>query len=439
MPRSNVVGVVARHDTVAIQATSERTGLIRRPTMSTTHTFPPINEQLDLIRRGTEQIIPEEELERKLEASMKEKRPLRVKLGADPSRPDLHIGHAVQLQKMRDFQDLGHHAILIVGDFTASIGDPTGRSKTRPALTIEETRENGRSYFEQATRILSEENLEILHNGDWLSPMTFAEVIKLAANATVAQMLERDDFSKRYGAGEPISLHELLYPLVQGYDSVAIRSDVELGGTDQTFNLLVARDLQRAAGQEQQVVVTCALLRGTDGVEKMSKSHDNYIALTDEPSDIYGKTLSIPDDLMPEWYRLALFRAEEEVATIAADLESGTLHPRDAKRTLARDLVARYHDEAAGREAEAAFDKVFIKKGIPDDIPSITLTEPIGLLDLMNDNDLASSKGEARRLVQGGGVSIDGEKIDDPMITIEPQEGERVVKVGKRRFLRIQE
>ena len=402
-----------------------------------TTTFPPIAEQMDLIARGTEQIIPEEELEEKLAASIKSGTPMRVKLGADPSRPDLHIGHAVVLQKLRDFQDLGHRAILIVGDFTASIGDPTGRSKTRPALTIEQTRENGASYFAQATRVLAEENLEILHNGDWLSPMSFSEVIGLAAQSTVAQMLERDDFSKRFAAGEPISLHELLYPLVQAQDSVAIRSDVELGGTDQTFNLLVARDLQRAAGQRQQVVITCPLLVGTDGTEKMSKSHDNYIALEEAPNDIYGKTLSIPDELMAEWYRLGLFYNREESSAIAEQVASGALHPREAKRRLARELVTRYYDADAAAGAEEAFDRLFIKKDVPDDMPSIPLKEATELLDLMKEQGLAGSKGEARRLIDGGGVSIDGEKVADNRLVLDPSGENRVLKVGKRRFLRI--
>ena len=267
--------------------------------------------------------------------------------------------------------------------------------------------------------------------------MSFSEVIGLAAKSTVAQMLERDDFSKRFAAGEPISLHELLYPLVQAQDSVAIRSDVELGGTDQTFNLLVARDLQRAAGQRQQVVITCPLLVGTDGTEKMSKSHDNYIALEEAPNDIYGKTLSIPDELMAEWYRLGLFYNREESSAIAEQVASGALHPREAKRRLARELVTRYYDADAAAGAEEAFDRLFIKKDVPDDMPSIPLKEATELLDLMKEQGLAGSKGEARRLIDGGGVSIDGEKVADNRLVLDPSGENRVLKVGKRRFLRI--
>lgn len=398
--------------------------------------FAPVKEQMDLIRRGTEDIIPEENLERKLEESLKKNRPLNIKLGADPSRPDLHIGHAVVLQKLRDFQDLGHQGILIIGDFTAMIGDPSGKSKTRPALTLDATRENGQTYFDQATRILSAKRLKITYNSEWLADIDFAGVIELASKVTVAQILERDDFSKRYSGGVPISLHELLYPLVQARDSVAVQADVELGGTDQTFNLLVGRDLQRHYGQDEQVIITCPLLVGTDGTEKMSKSLDNYIALNDFPNDIYGKTLSIPDDLMADWFRLTLFYTEEQVAEITAGLASGDLHPRDVKRRLARELVARYSSEKTAAKAEAEFDKVFIKKDVPDSIPYHKVGAEISLLDLMVETGLTSSKGEGRRLIQGGGVSIDGEKVADPTHVYTP-EATVVLKVGKRKFLQL--
>ena len=400
------------------------------------HVFAPVKEQMDLIRRGTEEIIPEEDLERRLEESIKTGTPLNVKLGADPSRADLHIGHAVVLQKLRDFQDLGHQAILIIGDFTAMIGDPSGKSKTRPALTLEETRENGQTYFDQATKILSSQRLKITYNSEWLADIDFAGVIQLASTMTVAQILERDDFSKRYAAGTPISMHELLYPLVQARDSVAVEADVELGGTDQTFNLLVGRDMQRHYGQKEQVIITCPLLVGSDGTEKMSKSLDNYIALNDFPKDIYGKTLSIPDDLMPDWFRLTLFYPDDKVEEIAAGLKSGDLHPRDIKRRLARELVARYSSEKTALKAEAEFDKIFIKKDVPDDISSRKVPEEIGLLDLMVEAGLTSSKGEGRRLIQGGGVSIDGEKVEDPTLVYNPEK-EVVLKVGKRKFLKL--
>ncbi len=370
--------------------------------------FAPVKEQMDLIRRGTEDIIPEENLERKLEESLKKNRPLNIKLGADPSRPDLHIGHAVVLQKLRDFQDLGHQGILIIGDFTAMIGDPSGKSKTRPALTLDATRENGQTYFDQATRILSAKRLKITYNSEWLADIDFAGVIELASKVTVAQILERDDFSKRYSGGVPISLHELLYPLVQARDSVAVQADVELGGTDQTFNLLVGRDLQRHYGQDEQVIITCPLLVGTDG----------------------------PDDLMADWFRLTLFYTEEQVAEITAGLASGDLHPRDVKRRLARELVARYSSEKTAAKAEAEFDKVFIKKDVPDSIPYHKVGAEISLLDLMVETGLTSSKGEGRRLIQGGGVSIDGEKVADPTHVYTP-EATVVLKVGKRKFLQL--
>lgn len=399
-------------------------------------TFPPLNEQMDLIRRGTEEIIPEEELEAKLKSSIERGRPLNIKLGADPSRPDLHVGHAVILQKMRDFQDLGHQGILIIGDFTAMIGDPSGRSKTRPALSLEDTRANGQTYFDQATKILSSKRLKIVYNSEWLAGMNFAEVIQLASKYTISQILERDDFSKRFAAEQPISLHELLYPLVQATDSVSIKSDVELGGTDQKFNLLVGRDLQRANDQTPQVIITCPLLVGTDGVEKMSKSYDNYIALNDFPNDMYGKTLSIPDEVMPDYFRLVLFYDTEAVAEIKAELEAGTAHPRDLKRRLARELVARYTSEKTAEKAEEEFDRIFIKKDVPDEIDSWKVGEAVGLTQLMVDAKLCASKGEARRLIQGGGVSLDGEKVEDVHFTFEPS-GEVVLKVGKRKFLRL--
>lgn len=399
-------------------------------------TFPPVNEQMDLIRRGTEEIIPEDELAAKLARSAEKGRPLNVKLGADPSRPDLHIGHAVVLQKMRDFQDLGHQAILIIGDFTAMIGDPSGRSKTRPALSLEETRQNGQTYFDQATKILSSKRLKIFYNSEWLGPMTFADVIGLASKYTLSQMLERDDFTKRFQEEVPISLHELLYPLVQAMDSVAIKSHVELGGTDQKFNLLVGRDLQRAHGQDPQAVITCPLLVGTDGKEKMSKSYDNYIALNDFPKDMYGKTLSIPDELMPDYFRLALFYPDAEVERLKRELESGELHPRDLKRRLGRELVGRYYSEKTALKAEEEFDRIFIRKDVPEEIDSWPVAEPVGLAQLMVDAGMSPSKNEARRLIQGGGVSLDGEKVSDVHLVFEPK-GEAVLKVGKRKFLRL--
>jgi len=402
----------------------------------TTPSFPPLNDQMDLIRRGTVEVLPEEDLVRKIERSIATGTPLNVKLGADPSAPDLHIGHAVVLQKLRDFQDLGHQAILIVGDFTAMIGDPTGRSKTRPALTLEQTRTNGQSYFQQAEKILSPTNIRIVYNSDWLGGMTFAEVIAESARFTVSQMLERDDFHRRFDEEAPISLHEFLYPLAQALDSVHIKSDVELGGTEQRFNLLMGRSLQRDHGQDPQAIITMPLLVGTDGVEKMSKSLGNYIGLDDAPADMYGKLLSIADTMMPTYARLALFRREEEVVAFERGLADGSIHPRDAKRTLARDLVARYAGPDAAARAEEEFDRVFIRKDAPEEMPEFAVAGERSVVDVIVEAGLAPSKGEARRLIVGGGVSIDGAKVEDVNALCQPTTP-AVLKVGKRRFVRL--
>jgi len=394
---------------------------------------------MDEIRRGTEEIIPEDDLVKKIEKSIKEKKPLNVKLGCDPSRPDLHLGHSVVLRKLRQFQDLGHKAILIIGDFTGMIGDPSGRSKTRPSLTIEQTREYGESYYEQATRILSTDNIRMVYNSEWLNKMTFADVIKLAGKYTVARMLERDDFLKRYKEGAAIGIHEFLYPLAQAMDSVAIESDIELGGTDQKFNLLVGRDIQREFGMEPQVILTVPLLTGTDGVEKMSKSLNNYIGITESPKEIYGKTLSIHDNLIYTYYLLTTDISLERLEEIKAILEDGTSNPRDIKRELARTLVRMYHDENAAKQAEEEFDRVFIKKDIPDDIQEVTLEMKnggLGIVDLMLKTSLVSSKSEARRLIQQGGVKVDNEKISDINDRIEKDES-FIVQVGKRKFVKI--
>ena len=401
--------------------------------------FPSVNDQLDLIKRGVNEIIPEDELVKKLERSLKENKPLNIKLGCDPSRPDLHIGHSVVLKKLAQFQQLGHQAILIVGDFTGMIGDPSGRSVTRPALTLEETKINGESYFQQASKILDKDRTKIVYNSEWLSPMKFEDVIKLASKYTVARMLERDDFTKRYKSGEPISIHELLYPLAQAVDSVAIKSDVELGGTDQKFNLLVGRDLQREHGQEPQVILTMPLLVGTDGVEKMSKSYDNYIGISDPPKEIYGKTLSIPDSLIYIYYELATDISSGELVQIKSQLDDPKINPRDLKRKLARTFVRMYYNEKTASEAEAEFDKIFIRKETPEDLPEFVLkhnTKELSILDLIIKVSFAPSKGEARRLVSQGGVSIDGKKIDDINDMIMIRDG-MILKVGKRKFIKI--
>jgi len=401
--------------------------------------FPPIKEQLELIKRGVSEIIPEEDLLKKLEASLRKNKPLNVKLGCDPSRPDLHIGHSVVLRKLSQFQSLGHQAILIIGDFTGMIGDPSGRNITRPPLSLEQTRENAKSYFEQASKILDKEKTKIVYNSEWLSKMNFEDVIKLASKYTVARMLERDDFTKRMKAAEPISLHELLYPLAQAMDSVAIESDIELGGTDQKFNLLVGRDIQREHGMEPQVIITMPLLPGTDGVEKMSKSYNNFIGISESPKEIYGKTLSIPDNLIYNYFELATDVSNEKLKEISDKINGQKVNPRDLKRELARTLVATYYNEEAAVEAEAEFDKIFVKKEIPDEIPVFkfsNIESEIGILDLIVKVNFAPSKNEARRLVSQGGVYIDGRRVDDTTESIK-LDNEKILKVGKRKFIKL--
>jgi tyrosyl-tRNA synthetase len=393
---------------------------------------------MDLIRRGAAEIIQEDELVKKIEKSAKENKPLIIKLGCDPSRPDLHIGHSVVLRKLEQFQSLGHQAILIIGDFTGMIGDPSGRNVTRPALTIEETRANGKSYFEQASKILHREKTKIVYNSEWLGKMSFEDVIKLSSKYTVARMLERDDFTKRFKSGMAISIHELLYPLAQAMDSVAIKSDVELGGTDQKFNLLVGRDIQREFEIEPQVILTMPLLVGTDGAEKMSKSYNNYIGISESPQEIFGKTLSISDDLIYTYFELATDISNEKLKEIEKQLSDPKVNPRDLKRELARTLVRMYHSEAAALQAESEFDKIFVKKDVPDDLTEhkIKGKKEIGIVDLIMEVKFAPSKSEARRLVAQGGVSLDGEKIEDINHSIKLN-GEKILKVGKRKFVKI--
>lgn len=401
--------------------------------------FPTLNEQMDIIRRGASEIIPEEELEKKIVKSINTGIPLNIKLGCDPSRPDLHLGHSVVLRKLAQFQNIGHQAILIIGDFTGMIGDPTGRNETRPALTLAETRKHGESYFEQASKILSREKTKIVYNSSWLNNMSFEDVIKLTSKYTVARMLERDDFTKRYKNGEPISIHEFLYPLAQGMDSVAIKSDVELGGTDQKFNLLVGRDLQREYGLEPQIILTMPLLVGTDGVEKMSKSYGNYIGLSDTSNDMYGKSLSIPDTLIYTYFELATDVSGAKLAEIKGQLADTSINPRNIKRELARTIVSMYYADDEAIHAEEAFDKLFIKKEIPDDIPEFRLTvegNQIGIIELLSVTNLVPSKSEARRMIQQGGVTVNSQKVSNVNETISLQ-NENIVKVGKRNFLKI--
>ncbi len=398
----------------------------------------PVEEQLEIIKRGAVEVIPEDELKEKLEKSYKENKPLNIKLGCDPTRPDLHLGHSVVLRKLAQFQELGHKAILIIGDFTAMIGDPSGRNATRPPLTFEEAKANAETYLKQAYKILDKEKTEIVYNSEWLGKMTFEDVIKLASKYTVARMLERDDFTKRFKSGIPISMHEILYPLAQAMDSVAIKSDVELGGTDQKFNLLVGRDIQREYGVEPQAILTMPLLVGTDGTEKMSKSYDNYIGIDEAPQNMYGKTLSIPDELIYTYFELVTDEPLDELQKIKAQLEDKSVNPRDLKRRLARKIVAMYHGEEAAQKAEEEFDKIFVKKGVPDEMPEKEFERgaEIPIIDLITSVNFAPSRGEARRLVIQGGVSIDGEKITDFKHTVKI-ENDFVLKVGKRKFMKI--
>ncbi|HKK25821.1 MAG TPA: tyrosine--tRNA ligase [Gracilimonas sp.] len=396
--------------------------------------FKSVEEQLEIIRRGTVEIVPEEELVEKLKRSKKENKPLKIKLGVDPTRPDLHLGHSVILRKMRQFQDLGHEVILIIGGFTAMIGDPTGQNKTRPPLTLEEVNENAETYIDQAKRILDEDKLTLTNNYDWLGEMDFMDVIKLSSKLTVARMIERDDFSKRFENNEPISLHEFLYPLAQGQDSVHLRSDVELGGTDQKFNLLVGRQLQKEDGQEPQVCLMMPLLVGTDGSAKMSKSYDNYIGINEEPNDMYGKSLSIPDDLIYTYYELVTDVRTDDLPAIKKKIEND---PRNAKHDLAFTIVRMYHGEEAAKGAKEHFEKTVINKEIPDDAPefSFPVGEEIRLLDIVAETGFSPSNGETKRMIKQGGISVNDKKITDKNYSIIFSEGDEFsLKVGKRNF-----
>ena len=399
--------------------------------------FPPVNEQMDLIRRGVEEIISEDELVKKLEIAEKSSEPLVIKLGCDPSRPDLHIGHAVVLRKLRHFQDLGHQSVLVVGDFTALIGDPSEQNKTRPQLTIEQVNEFSETYVQQAELILDLKTLKIVRNGDWLGIMNFHNGINLASHYTVARMLERDDFEKRYQSETPIFIHEFLYPLAQAMDSVELKADVELGGTDQKFNLLVGRDLQKDHGQVPQVVITTPLLEGTDGIQKMSKSYDNYIGITDSPSEIYGRTMSISDDLILRYFEFATDVDSVMLKDVQNKLSDGKTNPRDLKRQLSREIVSLYHGEESALEAEAEFDRIFIESDVPDEMDEWTAgAVEVLILSMMCDSGLVSSKREARRLIEQGAVTIDGEKVSDITTNVNVSSSV-VLKVGKRRFIRV--
>ncbi len=398
--------------------------------------FKPVHEQLELIREDVAEIIPEEDLARKLERSLESGAGLVVKEGFDPTRPDLHLGHAVSIRKLKTFQDLGHQVVFVVGDFTALVGDPSGQDETRPQLSEAEIGANMKTYQEQVFRILDRKKTKIVRNSSWLSKLKLADVLDLTSRYTVARLLERDDFAARYESGRPISLVEFLYPLMQGYDSIALEADVELGGTDQKFNLLVGRTLQERYGQEPQVCVTLPLLRGTDGSRKMSKSYDNYIGITEPPEDMYGKTMSIPDGLLEEWYHLASSLRGEDLASALAAIAS---EPLGAKRALARDITRTYHGDDAAAQAEVHFDRVVRRGEKPEEIPDVEVERAgaeMWLPKVMVEAGLADSSSEAVRLIRQGAVVVDGQRVSDKDHQVSTGET-LLIQRGKRRFVRV--
>jgi len=398
-----------------------------------------VEEQAALIERGTVDLISRDELVKKLTRSVETGKPLVIKAGFDPTAPDLHLGHTVLLQKLRHFQQLGHEVNFLIGDFTGLIGDPTGKSDTRPPLTREDVERNAETYKEQVFKILDPEKTKVVFNSTWLGELSSYDMIRLASQLTVARMLERDDFKKRFESGRPISIHEFLYPLIQGYDSVALEADVEIGGTDQLFNLLMGRDLQKGKGQEPQVVLTMPLLEGLDGVNKMSKSLGNYIGISESPDDIFGKVLSVSDELMFRYYELLSDLSMDEIRALQADMEAGKVHPKAVKVRLAKELVARFHDEAAADAAERNFEKVFAQHKLPDEIPEKTISvdeETIWLPKLLVEAGLVKSTSDGRRMIKQNAVSVDGEKVREINTDI-PAEGSVLLQVGKRRFCRV--
>ena len=394
-------------------------------------------EQVRQIKHGVADLINEQDLVKKIEKSIKENKPLVIKLGLDPTAPDIHLGHTVPLRKLRLFQEFGHQVVIVIGGFTARIGDPTGKSVTRPPLTKEEVLKNAETYKTQIFKVLDPEKTIVRDNSEWLESMNFADVLRLASSYTVARMMERDDFSKRFKEGRPIGVHEFMYPLMQGHDSVALHADVEFGGTDQTFNLLMGRHLQELEGQEPQVVITMPLLEGLDGVQKMSKSLGNYIGIDEEPKEMYGKAMSIPDELMMRYFMLVTDMPIEEQEDMEKRLESGELHPRDAKMLLARTIVRLYHGEEAALEAEEEFKRVFQQRALPTDIPEYAMdapTEPIFVPQFCTDAGLTASNGEARRSIKAGAFKVNGEKYTEENLTLEDG---MIVQVGKRKFVKI--
>ena len=394
-------------------------------------------EQVRQIKHGVADLINEQDLVKKIEKSIKENKPLVVKLGLDPTAPDIHLGHTVPLRKLRLFQEFGHQVVIVIGGFTARIGDPTGKSVTRPPLTKEEVLKNAETYKTQIFKVLDPEKTIVRDNSEWLESMNFADVLRLASSYTVARMMERDDFSKRFKEGRPIGVHEFMYPLMQGHDSVALHADVEFGGTDQTFNLLMGRHLQELEGQEPQVVITMPLLEGLDGIQKMSKSLGNYIGIDEEPKEMYGKAMSISDELMMRYFMLVTDMSIEDQADMTKRLESGELHPRDAKMQLARTIVRLYHGEEAALEAEEEFKRVFQQRAMPTDIPEYAMdapTEPIFVPQFCTDAGLTASNGEARRSIKAGAFKVNGEKYTEENLKLEDG---MIIQVGKRKFVKI--
>lgn len=397
-------------------------------------------EQLERIKFGCAELISDADMLKKLKKSAEKKQPLKIKFGADPTRPDIHLGHTVVINKLKTFQDLGHHIQFLIGDFTAMIGDPSGKNATRPMVSREEIEEYAKTYAAQVFKILNPEKTEIVYNSTWINKLTPADFIKLTAQYTVARMLERDDFTKRYKSNVPISIHEFLYPLTQGYDSVALKSDVELGGTDQKFNLLVGRDLQSSFGQEPQVVLTMPLLEGLDGVNKMSKSLDNYISIVDTPKDMFGKTMRVSDELMFRYYELLTDITPAALLQLKEDVKSGAKHPREVKVSLAKFFVGRYHSAEAAQKAEEEFNRIFVDKGLPDEVPEFKVfaEKGVGLCALMSKAGLVASNSEGSRLIQGGGVSLNGEKVSDPKLKLDLETGkEFLIKAGKKKFVKV--
>jgi tyrosyl-tRNA synthetase len=393
-----------------------------------------VGRALEISLRGADELLPQDEWVRKLQRSEATGTPLRIKLGLDPTAPDIHIGHTVVLNKMRQLQDLGHRVIFLIGDFTSTIGDPSGRNNTRPPLTREQIEANAQTYYKQASLVLDPEKTEIRYNSEWSDPLGARGMIQLAAKYTVARMMERDDFNKRFKAGQSISVHEFLYPLMQGYDSVALKSDLELGGTDQKFNLLVGRHLQQEYGQEPQCILTMPLLEGLDGVEKMSKSKNNYIGISEDANTMFAKVLSISDDLMWRWYTLLSFQSLEQIAALKAEIAGGR-NPKDAKVALAKEITARFHSAAAAETAEQDFINRS-KGGIPDEIPEVSLSgAPLGIAQLLKQANLAASAGDGNRLIEGGGVRVDSVVVSDKALKLPA--GSYVVQVGKRKFARV--